>query len=252
MTKRRILVTGAASGIGAATARRLAANARLALIDRNAEGQSALASALPNAADHLTFGFDVSDEHAWAKAARRIGDAWGGLDGVVANAGIAAAAPIADLSFAEWRRVMSVNLDGVFLTLHHGFGLIADRGAMVVVGSVAGLKAEPGVAAYAASKAAALQLAKVAAKEGAPRGVRVNAIAPGGVETPIWRGIDFFDAVVAEKGEQAAFDSIAAMATPLKHMAKPEEIAAMIAYLLSDEARSITGAVMVIDGGYSV
>lgn len=252
MTERRILITGAASGIGAATASRLAGEARLALTDRNAEGLKAFAETLPNAAQHLTFAFDVSDEQAWDDAARRIAETWGGLDGVVANAGVAAAAPIAELPFAEWRRVMSVNLDGVFLTLHHGFRLIADKGAMVVVASVAGLKAEPGVAAYGASKAAVLQLAKVAAKEGAPRGVRVNAVAPGGVETPIWRGMDFFEAIVAEKGEQAAFDAIAAMATPLKRMTKGDEIAAMIAYLLSEDARSITGAVMVIDGGYSV
>jgi NAD(P)-dependent dehydrogenase (short-subunit alcohol dehydrogenase family) len=225
--------------------------ARLALVDRDGDRLASVTASLPGPNAHLRFVIDVSDPEAWEGVGRKIAEQWGGLEGVIANAGISTTAPIAEQSFSEWRRLMAVNLDGAFLTLQQGFRLIADHGAMVVVASVAGVKAEPGVAAYGVSKAAALHLAKVAAKEGAPRGLRVNAVAPGGVETPIWRGMDFFEALVAEHGEQGAFDAVAAMATPLKYMAKPEEIAAMIAYLLSDEARSITGAVFTIDGGYS-
>ena len=115
------------------------------------------------------------------------------------------------------------------------------------------MKAEPGIAAYAASKAALLQLARVAAKEAAPRGIRVNAILPGGVETPIWRTMPFFADLVAETGsEQAAFDRMAGFATPLGHYARPDEIAAQIAFLLSGAARSITGAALTVDGGYTL
>jgi len=148
---------------------------------------------------------------------------------------------------------LSVNLDGAFLTLRAGMRLLRDGGAAVVVSSASAIKAEPGVGAYGASKAAVLQLARVAAKEGASRGVRVNAILPGGVETPIWRGMAFFDDLVAETGsEQAAFEKMAGFATPLGRYAKPEEIAGQIAFLLSDAARSITGAGLVVDGGYTL
>jgi NAD(P)-dependent dehydrogenase (short-subunit alcohol dehydrogenase family) len=115
------------------------------------------------------------------------------------------------------------------------------------------VKAEAGIAAYAASKAATIQLAKVAAKEGAPRGVRVNTILPGGVETPMWSEMDFFKEMVAELGsEQAAFETIAAHGTPLGRYAKPEEIAGQIAFLLSPAARSMTGAGLIVDGGYTL
>jgi 2-keto-3-deoxy-L-fuconate dehydrogenase len=115
------------------------------------------------------------------------------------------------------------------------------------------VKAEPGVGAYAASKAAVIQLAKVAAKEGAPHKVRVNAILPGGVETPIWREMAFFKDLVTQHGsEAAAFEAMAKMATPLGRYAKAEEVAAQIVHLLSDEGAMITGAALVMDGGYSL
>ena len=122
-----------------------------------------------------------------------------------------------------------------------------------MVASAAALKAEPGIAAYAASKAGALQLARVAAKEGAPDRIRVNAILPGGVQTPIWRDVPFFQQLVQETGdEQAAFDRMAALATPLGQYATADEIANQIAFLLSDAASSMTGAALVVDGGYTL
>ena len=250
------LITGAASGIGAATARKLADDGARALIlvDRDAEGMRALAEALERPGLEMAlFAQDVADETAWQALEDDVLDRWRGLDGVVVNAGVSDSGAIADLTLEAWRRVLSVNLDGAFLTLRAGMRLLRDGGAAVVVSSASALKAEPGVGAYGASKAAVLQLARVAAKEGAPKGIRVNAILPGGVETPIWRGMAFFDDLVAETGsEQAAFERMAGFATPLGHYAKPEEIAGQIAFLLSGDARSMTGACMVVDGGYTL
>lgn len=246
---RLCLVTGAASGIGLAVAHHLAREgARLALVDRNADGLEAAAEGLGSSVVLARAG-DVADEAMWDSLA----PALRGLDHAVVNAGVSGAAPIADLSFAEWRRILSVNLDGAFLTVRAAMRSINDGGSIVVTASAAGLKAEPGVAAYGASKAALIHLAKVAAKEGAPRRIRANAIAPGGVETPVWRGMAFFDDLVAEAGdEQAAFAKLAVMATPLGRYAKAEEIAAQIAFLLSDAAATITGAVLSSDGGYTL
>jgi NAD(P)-dependent dehydrogenase (short-subunit alcohol dehydrogenase family) len=126
-------------------------------------------------------------------------------------------------------------------------------GAIVVVASAAAIKAEPRVAAYAASKAGALQLAKVAAKEGAGDRIRVNAILPGGVKTPIWRTVPFFQDLLAQTGsEDAAFDAMASMATPLGRYATADEIAAQIVWLLSDQSAAMTGSAVVIDGGYAL
>lgn len=249
------LVTGAASGIGAATARRLAADGAtaLVLVDRNGEALHVLGDELEQ-----THGIalylchqDILSEEGWDGIEHAVTHHWGGLDSVVANAGVSDAGSIAELSLAAWRTVVSVNTDGTFLTLRAGLRLLRDGGAAVVVSSASALKAQPCTAAYAASKAAGLQLARVAAKEGAARGIRVNAILPGGVETPVWQGVPAFKDLVAATGsEQAAFDKMASFATPLGHYAKPEEIAGQIAFLLSPAACTMTGASLVVDGGY--
>ena len=250
------LVTGAASGIGLATTRRLAADGATAfiLVDQQEAALQALGDEIE--AEGLAVMLcrqDVADEAAWEGVEQGIRHHWQGLDTLVVNAGISDSGPIAELSLADWRKVMSVNLDGAFLTLRAGMRLLRDGGSAVVVSSASAVKAEPGVGAYGASKAALLQLAKVAAKEGAPRGIRVNAILPGGVETPIWRQMPFFaDLVAAHGSEQRAFDALAAMATRLGHYAKPEEVAGQIAFLLSPAARSITGSSLLVDGGYSL
>lgn len=245
-----VLVTGAASGIGAATARRLAESGagRLILSDLDPTKLDEVAAGL--GCDTTRFVGDVADEHLWDAAELA------GLTHAVVNAGIGAGGMIEDLDFAEWRRVMSVNLDGAFLTLRAAMRAIragGRGGAIVLTASAAGVKAEPGIAAYGASKAAVIQLAKIAAKEGAGANIRVNAIAPGGVETPIWGDLPFFQDLVAKAGsETAAYEAMAKMATPLGRYARPEEIAAQIAFLLSDEAAYITGACLVTDGGYSL
>jgi hypothetical protein len=122
--------------------------------------------------------------------------------------------------------VLSVNLDGAFLSLRTALRLLRDGGSAVLTASVAGLAAEPNTGAYAVSKAAVIQLAKVAAREAAARSVRVNAIAPGAVDTPIWDGLAFFEDLVSQGGTRAsALEAMAQMATPLKRYASAEEIA---------------------------
>lgn len=243
----KTLITGAASGIGLATAELLAkAGHRLVLIDVNI---GALADVLPDQTDVIRVPGDVASEEFWRSRAGN----FGGLTGAVINAGVASGGAIVDLDFAEWRRTLSVNLDGAFLTMRAALRAMGDGGAIVATASVSGIKAEPGTAAYGASKAGLIQLVKVAAKEAAVRGIRVNAVAPGGVDTPIWDGMDFFETLVASEGSrQAAIDAMAKMATPLGKYASADEIAGQIAFLLSDAAASVTGAVLVADGGYSL
>jgi NAD(P)-dependent dehydrogenase (short-subunit alcohol dehydrogenase family) len=228
------LVTGHASGIGAATAALLAAEgAQIIGVD-------------------LTQGQDVADPALWQGLADQLAQ----IDIAVVNAGIATAAPLTDLDFADWRRTLSVNLDAAMLSVQSAMRAMIGHGrggAIVITASIAGLKAEPGTAAYAASKAGAIHLARVAAKEGAPHGIRVNAIAPGGVDTPIWDAMDFFTQMVTDLGSRAAATAtMAQIATPLGRWATADEIAAQIAFLLSDAAATITGSVLTSDGGYSL
>ena len=242
------LVTGAASGIGAATARLLAERgaSHLVLSDLNA---SAL-EAFDVDCGVTRIAGDVGDEGHWRDVEPYLAQ----LDLAVLNAGVASGSPIAETEFAEWRRVLGTNLDGAFLSLRATMRQIREGGSIVLTASISGVKAEPGTAAYGASKAGVIQLARVAAKEGAPRGVRVNAIAPGGVDTPIWDQTPFFQDLVAQhQGNRAeALAAMARMATPLGRFSSSEEIAAQICFLLSDAAATITGTVLASDGGYSL
>ena len=237
-----VLITGAASGIGLATARHLAEHGagRLILVDRDAAGLQT--GDLPS--EIVRLAGDVADPALWS------GLPLGELDHAVVNAGVAGVAPVAEMDFGEWRRVLSSNLDGAFLTLQAAIRSLRDGGSVVCVASAAGLKPEKGIGAYAASKAGLIQLARVAAKEVAARRIRINVIAPGGVETAIWESEEF-RARIAVVGREAAFREIAAHGTPLGRFAKPEEIAGQIAFLLSNETSgNVTGSVFLSDGGY--
>jgi NAD(P)-dependent dehydrogenase (short-subunit alcohol dehydrogenase family) len=249
------LVTGAASGIGAAVARRLAAAGprALILIDRDEAALDTLANDL-DAPEIMRVARDVRDEEAWERIEEEAYMRFGSIDAAVINAGVAGAGTITETSFETWRSVMSVNLDGAFLGLRAAMRLMPKGGSIVVVASAAGVKAEIGVGAYGASKAGVAHLARIAAKEGARIGVRVNAILPGGVETGIWDETPMFQELLHKVGNdrEKAFSAMAEMATPLRRFAKPEEIAEQIAFLLSPAAATITGAWLVSDGGYTL
>src|SRR4029453_649915 len=179
-------------GSGPPPAPRLAAGGarKLILADRDEDKLRDFAFSLP-CERQMMIG-DVADEELWASADLT------GLTHACVNAGIGAGGPIEELAFAEWRRVMAINLDGAFLTLQAAMRAIRSTGggAILLTASAAGVKAGPGIPAYGASKAAVIHLARIAAKEGAAAGIRVNAIAPGGVETDIWKSVTFFNDLV--------------------------------------------------------
>lgn len=180
---RTALVTGAASGIGAACAKALAARgaARLVLVDV----QRARMEALDLACETELVVGSVADEALWSDLEPRLA----GLDHAVVNAGIGAGGPLADISLSEWRRVMDVNLDGAFLTLRAALRAMqagSTGGSIVITSSTTGVKPVPGIGPYGVSKAAVSHMARIAAHENAEHGIRVNAIAPGGVDTAIW------------------------------------------------------------------
>jgi NAD(P)-dependent dehydrogenase (short-subunit alcohol dehydrogenase family) len=245
-TGRSALVTGAASGIGAACARALAARgaARLFLVDVDGAGLDSLDLACEV---HRITG-SVADEALWQALEPRLT----GLDHAVVNAGIGSGGPIASISLAEWRRVMAVNLDGAFMSLATSLrAMQANGGSAVVVASTTGMKPVPGIGPYGVSKAAVAHMARIAAVENAIKGIRVNAIAPGGVDTAIWESGDDFKASVASIGREATLKALA-KTTPLGRFATSGEMADSILYLLSDAAANITGHVMVSDGGFTL
>jgi len=242
---RVILVTGAASGIGLATAVRLAPTcSRLVLVDRDVAALSRVE--LPCPLDRLSG--DVADEAFWRSTAPRLA----GLTAAVINAGVVGAERVDAMSFAEWRRIMASNLDGAFLTLRAAVRAISGAGAIVAVASATALAAQARTSAYAESKAAVIQLVRVAAQENAARGLRINAIAPGAVDTPLWDGLPAFSDRASAVGRSAAMAERAAVSTPLARFAAASEVAEQIAFLLSDAAAFMTGSVMTCDGGYSL
>jgi 3(or 17)beta-hydroxysteroid dehydrogenase len=242
---KRALVTGAGSGIGRAVAVRFAAEgARVVVTDlRRAAAEET--AALIQGAEALEL--DVTDESHWKRAVREP------LDVLVANAGVSFARPVAEMTLDEWRRVMAVNLDGVFLGVKHCLPAMGDGGSIVIVSSASGMKATPGASAYAASKAAVRLFAKSVALEVADRRIRVNTVHPAGVETPLWDEMGFFQAAVAKTGSrEGAFRAMAAsLPQGFKRFATAGEIASAILFLASDDATFITGTELTVDGGYT-
>jgi NAD(P)-dependent dehydrogenase (short-subunit alcohol dehydrogenase family) len=243
---RSALVTGAASGIGAACAKALATRGAttLFLVDVDSAGLDALD--LPGDV-HRIVG-SVADEALWQALEPRLA----GLDHAIVNAGIGSGGPIASVSLAEWRKVMAVNLDGAFMTLASSLrAMQAKGGSAVVVASTTGLKPIAGIGPYGVAKAAVAHMARIAALENAKHNIRVNAIAPGGVDTAIWESGENFQRSVAAIGREATLKAMA-KTTPLGRFASSEEMADSILYLLSDAASNITGHVMVSDGGFTL
>ena len=235
---KRILITGGASGIGAATvARFLDEGSVVCVLDRDAEGRRRIAHELRDLAGALDA--DVSDrsqvESAFAEAIRLMG----GVDVVVNNAGISIRHKFLEITAEEWAKVVAVNLTGVFHVAQTAARHMMERGSGVILqtASTNGIMGYPFYADYNATKAGVIELTKSMALELAPK-VRVCAVAPGYVLTPMQRA-EYTDAMLAEVNGKI----------PLRRHAQPEEIAALFAFLASDDAQNMTGHVYICDGG---
>lgn len=221
------MITGAASGIGAATATRFASEGATVIgLDVRAGG-----------AVHYC---DVADERLVEAVLSDIVDEHGRIDTLVACAGVEHQAVVTDTPLEEWERVIRVNLTGVFLCAKHAIPHMPAGGSVVIIASISGIVATDGEAAYCASKAGAIGLARALAVDYAASGIRTNAICPGVIDTPMneefWR----------LRGR----DEVAKM-HPLGRFGRAEEVASVAVFLASEESSFVTGAVWTVDGGFS-
>ncbi len=241
------IITGAASGMGRAMARLFAAEgARLVLADVDMSGGEAVTGDIKaNGGDAVFRRVDVSRAAEVEALVRAALDAHGRIDVLVNNAGIeGASARLADQSEEDWDRVLAVNLKGVFLGMKYALPVMVaqERGSIVNTASVAGLAGWHGAAAYSASKGGVVILTKTAAIEYARWNVRVNCICPGVIDTPMVERIT--------GGTAEALERLRRM-QPLPRIGSPEDVARMALFLASDESSFVTGAAMVVDGGYT-
>jgi meso-butanediol dehydrogenase/(S,S)-butanediol dehydrogenase/diacetyl reductase len=238
LENKRVVITGGASGIGLATAQRfLDEGARVVVFDWDKEKLENVLSENPRLSGGINV--DVSQHKEVEDAFQRTDEIMGGIDILIANAGISIQSPFLDLALEQWSKVLRVNLDGAFLCAKEAISRMAQQGQGVVLftGSTNGLEGHPLYADYNASKAGVILLAKTLALEFAPW-LRANAVCPGYVLTPM------------QKAEytQEMLDKMSAD-IPLQRQASPEEVAALFAFLASDESAFITGQAIPIDGG---
>ncbi len=238
------LVTGAASGIGAATAKRLAAEGAAVLVtDVQDEAGAEVVKEITEAGGRAAYvHLDVISEPGWEAAVAAGVREFGGLDILVNNAGMGDLAPIEDTSLADWERTIGIDQTGVFLGMKTASAALAasGHGSVINISSIFGTSGGFGTSpAYHAAKGAVRTLTKNIALHWADRGIRVNSVHPGFIDTPI------LDQARGTPVEQEMLD-----VTPMGRLGQPAEVAAGIAYLASDDASFVTGLELYIDGGY--
>jgi NAD(P)-dependent dehydrogenase (short-subunit alcohol dehydrogenase family) len=238
------LVTGAASGMGAATAREFsAAGAKVLIVDRNAELAAQVASDI--SADPPLIG-DISDSDFCRKAVARAVELYGRLDILVNAAGIIVRADGPDTTDEQWQRIMNVNVNGVFYMSRAAVDVMRRQGSGAIVnfGSIWGEVGAAGVMAYCASKGAVHQITRAMALDHVQEGIRINAVCPGEVNTPMLTSER--SAPVTQEMMQALADSV-----PMGRLAAPVEIARVVLFLSSDAASYMTGAMVNVDAGFT-
>ncbi|HET9016494.1 MAG TPA: SDR family NAD(P)-dependent oxidoreductase [Thermomicrobiaceae bacterium] len=245
------LVTGATSGIGAATARRLAAEgARVALVGRDeGRGDEIVDEIARDGGEAAFFGCDVTDEGAVGRMVEAVLARFGRIDVLVNNAGIINFGSVVDADVAEWDLLMATNVRSVFLVsravLPHM--IAAGGGSVVNLGSNLGLVGTRGAAAYATSKGAVVNLTRAMALDHVADGIRVNCVCPGTIDTPLVQR----QRVGRTEEQLRQADERLRQRHPIGRMGTPEEVAAVIAFLASDEASFVTGAAYGVDGGFT-
>lgn len=249
------LVTGAAGFIGTATVELLAARgAKIVAVDRNAAALRKLKNKLPKRTAFLAITADVTDETSVKKYVRRAVREMGGIHIFFNNAGIEGGSKgayrfIPELDLADFNAIINVNLNGVFLGMKHVIPVMAQQGggSIINTSSICGIKGSPGQVAYVASKHAVVGMTRSAAIEWSEKGVRVNCVTPGPIESRMMN--DFVE--LADPGGALNARQNLEAALPLRRYGLPEEVAALVAFLASDDASYLTGAYYPVDGGMS-